>query len=173
MNTDRIEKEIVLHASRERVWSAISDPAQFGTWFGVEIEGAFIAVQDAIGAIVPTKVDPDVARMQEPHRGAAFRIRIEAVEPMRLFSFRWHPFAIDKARDYTAEPATLVRFELCEAEEGVLLRITETGFDRLPAERRDAARKANDGGWEHQTKLISRYLDLYPDADGSAGTAQG
>ncbi|WP_343616452.1 SRPBCC family protein [Novosphingobium sp.] len=160
MNTDRIEKQIILRATRERVWQAISDSAQFGIWFGVEFDGPFVAGQAMIGRIVPTQVDPDVARLQEPHRGTAFRIVVERIEPMEAFAFRWHPFAIDLAYDYEAEPMTLVTFGLSDVEDGVLLSITETGFDRLPMARRAQAWQANDGGWQHQTRLIERYLAL-------------
>jgi uncharacterized protein YndB with AHSA1/START domain len=163
MDADRIEKRILLHATRERVWRAISDPAEFGIWFGVEIDGSFVAGQQAVGKIVPTQVDPDVARMQEPHRGAAFRIFVEQVDPMRLFSFRWHPFAVDPGQNYDAEPMTLVTLELADERGGILLTVTETGFDQLPASRREVALKANDGGWEHQTRLIERYLIIYRD----------
>jgi uncharacterized protein YndB with AHSA1/START domain len=158
MSTDQIRKQIILRATRERVWQAISDHTAFGTWFGVEIDGPFIAGQEAVGRIVPTKVDPAVARLQEPYRGAAFRIMIERIEPMRLFSFRWHPFAIDQAQSYENEPMTLVSFALEDVEGGVRLTITESGFDQLPVARRDSAWKANDGGWAHQTRLIERYV---------------
>ena len=153
-----IRKQVVLHATRKRVWDAISDPAQFGAWFGVEFAGPFEAGRETIGHIVPTQVDPDVARLQEPHRGTAFRIWIERIEPMRVFAFRWHPYAIDAAINYDAEAMTLVTFELDDHSDGVLLTITETGFDRLPPARREAAWQANMGGWEHQARLIARFL---------------
>src|SRR5579862_6989628 len=111
MTTDRIEKKIVLKATRERVWQAISDSAQFGTWFGVAFDGPFVVGKWMTGRIVPTKVDPEVAKLQEPHTGAPFRILIERIEPMERFSFRWHPFAIEPGYDYSKEPTTLVVFE--------------------------------------------------------------
>jgi uncharacterized protein YndB with AHSA1/START domain len=160
MNTDRVLKTILLRATRERVWQAISDPARFGTWFGVELEGPFVAGAPVSGRIVPTRVDPDVGKLQEPHRGKAFHIVVERVEPMTRFSFRWHPFAIEPGYDYSHEPMTLVSFELTEAEGGILLTITESGFDQLPLERRAPAFKANDGGWAHQCKLLEKYLEL-------------
>lgn len=160
METDRIEKRIVLKAPRERVWKAVSDAASFGAWFGVEFDGPFVAGSRMTGRIVPTKVDPEVAKLQEPHRGKRFEILIERVEPMTRFAFHWHPFAIDPKHDYSHEPMTLVTFELADAEAGTLLTITESGFDQLPVERRDQAFKANDGGWTHQAKLIEKYLAL-------------
>jgi uncharacterized protein YndB with AHSA1/START domain len=158
MDTDKIEKRIVLKASIERVWRAISDAREFGTWFGVALDGPFVVGQEAVGRIVPTKVDPEVARLQEPVAGLPWRVLIESIEPMRRFSFRWHPFAIDPAYDYSDEPMTLVTFALEEVEGGVLLTITETGFDQLPLARRAEARQSNAGGWEHQTRLIEKYL---------------
>jgi uncharacterized protein YndB with AHSA1/START domain len=160
MNTDRIEKQIVLKAPRDRVWWAISDSARFGTWFGVDFEGPFVAGQWLAGRITPTKVDPEVAKLQEPARGFKFSVFIERIDPMDGFAFRWHPFAIEKDKDYSREPMTLVTFELSDAQHGTLLKITETGFDQLPPERRAPAFKANDGGWAHQTRLIEKYLAL-------------
>ena len=160
MDTNRIEKKILLNAPLDRVWRAISDSQRFGKWFGVAFDGPFIAGQQVVGRIVPTQVDPDVARLQEPVRGMAWRAQIERIEPMRLFSFRWHPYAIDPAHDYSAEPMTLVTLELAAAEGGVLLTITETGFDQIPLSRRAKAFEANDGGWAHQARLVEKYLAL-------------
>jgi uncharacterized protein YndB with AHSA1/START domain len=167
MTTDQIRKEIVLKASRERVWQAVSDSACFGSWFGVEFDGPFVAGSTVTGRIVPTKVDPSVAALQEPHRGKRFQIWIEQIELTTRFSFRWHPFAIDPNHDYSSEPMTLVTFDLSDVAGGTLLTITELGFDRIPIERRAQAFKANDGGWAHQADLIRKYLaqhDESPDA---------
>lgn len=161
---DRIEKTVILKASRSRVWRAISDSAAFGAWFGVKLDGPFEAGKAIVGHIVPTEVDPEVAKMQEPYRGAKFEITIETVIPEREFSFRWHPFAIDPNHDYSAEPTTLVVFRLSDpprGEEGVLLTITESGFDRVPLERRAKAFTANEGGWAAQAKLIEKYLAMH------------
>ena len=160
MDTDRIEKKIVLKSTLERVWQAICDSTRFGTWFGVEFEGPFVAGSWMNGRIVPTKVDPEVAKLQEPHTGASFRMLVEQIEPMKRFSFRWHPFAIDPSHDYSNEPTTLVAFELAEIDGGVLLTITESGFEQIPIARRAQAFEANEGGWAHQAKLIEKYLAL-------------
>ncbi len=156
--SDKITKTIVLHASLARVWRAISDSAQFGSWFGVAFDGPFVPGQPLVGKVVPTTADPEVAQMQEPYRGAAFNITIEKLEPEKEFSFRWHPFAIDSGVDYSQEPTTLVVFRLKEVPAGVELTITEAGFDRIPLARRAQAFIANDGGWAHQTRLIEKYL---------------
>ena len=157
VTTDRIQKKVLLHAPRERVWQALSDSTQFGRWFGVRFEGPFAAGKVVKGKIVPTEVDPEVAKLQEPHAGMAFEFRVDRVEPMRVFSFHWHPFAVGDA-DYSKEEPTLVTFELEEADGGILLTVTESGFDRIPLERRARAFAANEGGWEHQMNLIAKFV---------------
>jgi uncharacterized protein YndB with AHSA1/START domain len=158
MDHDRIEKQIVLKAPLDRVWLAITDSARFGAWFGAKIEGPFVAGREAVGRIVPTGVDPEVARMQAPYAGTPWRIVVERIEPMRLFSFRWHPGAVDPGHDYSGEPMTLVTFELAEVEGGTLLTIVESGFAQLPLPRRDETMRGNAEGWAHQTRLIEKYL---------------
>jgi uncharacterized protein YndB with AHSA1/START domain len=160
--TDRIEKKVVLQAPRERVWRAISDAREFGAWFGVAFDGAFAAGARLTGRVTPTRVDAEVARSQEPYAGKTFEIVVDRIEPMRLLSFRWHPFAVEAGVDYTNEPATLVVFELQEAAGGTLLTITESGFDRIPLQRRAQAFTANDQGWAAQTRLIEKYLARAP-----------
>jgi uncharacterized protein YndB with AHSA1/START domain len=159
MTTDRIEKRILLKAPLARVWSAISDSKQFGTWFGVELDGPFVAGQRITGRIVPTKVDADVAAQQKPFEGRAFDFVVDRIEPERLFSFRWHPAAIEEGVDYSKEETTLVTFELETAEGGTLLRVTESGFDKIPLARRAKAFTMNEGGWEAQTRLVRKYVE--------------
>jgi uncharacterized protein YndB with AHSA1/START domain len=162
MTTDRIEKKIVLNAPLDRVWRAISDAKEFGAWFGMAFDGPFVQGTRLKGKIVPTTVDAEVAKLQKPHEGKAFEIIIDRTEPMRRFSFRWHPFAIDPSVDYSKEPTTLVTFELKEVSGGTQLTITESGFDKIPLARRAEAFKANEGGWEKQTQLIAKYLAEKP-----------
>ena len=156
-DTDRIRKTALLRAPVERVWDAISDARQFGAWFGAAFDGPFVPGARLSGKIVPTQVDPDVAKMQEPHAGLAFVVFVERIEPMRLLSFRWHPYAVD-AKDYSTEPTTLVEFELARVPEGTQLTITESGFDGVPLERRAQAFKSNAEGWDHQLVLVGKYL---------------
>jgi uncharacterized protein YndB with AHSA1/START domain len=156
--TDRIEKKVLLRAPLERVWHAISDAKQFGSWFGVEFDGPFVPGRRMNGRIVPTTVDPEVAKSQKPYEGAKFEITVERIEPMKLFSFRWHPFAVEKGVDFSAEPTTLVEFVLQEVAGGSMLAIVESGFDRIPLKRRATAFSANEEGWTAQAKLIEKYL---------------
>jgi uncharacterized protein YndB with AHSA1/START domain len=155
---DRIEKRITLRSPINRVWRAISDAREFGTWFGVEFDAPFAAGARLTARITPTKVDPEVARLQQPQEGKTFEITIDRIEPERLFSFRWHPYELQPGADTSDEPTTLVVFELTEIEGGTLLTITESGFDRVPLDRRAKAFAANEGGWEGQTRLVEKYL---------------
>lgn len=155
--TDRIVKTAVLKAPLARVWSAVSDSREFGAWFGVEFDGPFVAQSPVSGRIRPTTVDPEVAKLQEPHAGTPFTIVVDRVEPMHTFSFRWHPYAVGDA-DLSKEPMTLVSFELAEVPDGTAITITESGFDAIPLERRAAAFSANDGGWTHQLRLVAKYV---------------
>jgi len=155
---DRIEKKVLLHAPRARVWKALTDAKEFGQWFGVKFDGPFRAGQAISGAIAPTTADPAVAKMQQPYAGMRFDITIDRIEPERFFSFRWHPFAIDPKVDYSTEPTTLVEFTLEDAKDGVLLTVVESGFDRVPLARRAQAFTANEGGWTMQMTLIEKYL---------------
>lgn len=156
--TDRIEKRVQLRAPVERVWHAISDAREFGSWFGVRFDGPFVAGERLTGQIVPTTVDPEVAESQKPYEGCRFEITVDRIEPMQLFSFRWHPYAVDPEIDYSQEPTTLVSFELEESADGTILTITESGFDRIPLERRAKAFEMNEQGWGAQITLIEKYL---------------
>jgi uncharacterized protein YndB with AHSA1/START domain len=162
MTTDRIEKKILLHAPLKRVWRALTDSAEFGVWFGVKFDGPFQPGASLRGVIVPTSIDPEVAKAQKPHEGTPFQITVEQIEPERLFSFRWHPFAIETGVDYSAEPTTLVSFTLEQLSDGVLLTVTESGFDQIPLARRAKAFQADDQGWGMQVKLIEAYLVRTP-----------
>lgn len=157
-NTDRIEKQVLLKVPRERMWRALADAEQFGTWFGVRFDAPFVEGATVTGRITPTEVDAEVAEMQKPHEGTPFEWVVEKIEPMQRITFRWHPFAMDKGVDYRSEPMTRIVFELHDAPEGILLTVTESGFDALPPARREQALAANDDGWAHQMMLIAKYL---------------
>jgi uncharacterized protein YndB with AHSA1/START domain len=170
MDTDRIEKRVLLQASQARVWEAISNAGQFGAWFGVAFDGPFAAGARLIGRIKPTQVDPEVAKLQALYEGVSFEMVVDSIEPMQRFAFRWHPYAVEPGVDYAKEPMTLVEILLEAVSGGTLLTIIESGFDRIPLARRAKAFAANDGGWAKQTTLIEKYLRLHgvAPADGSA-----
>jgi uncharacterized protein YndB with AHSA1/START domain len=147
-NSDRIEKKILLRAPRARVWRAISDAREFGEWFRVKLEGDFRPGEPIFGQIV-----------YPGYEHLKIEMRVEKIEPERYFSYRWRPNAVDPKHDYSKEPLTLVEFELSDAEGGVLLTITESGFDGIPESRRAAAFRGNDQGWAEQTKNIAQHVE--------------
>jgi uncharacterized protein YndB with AHSA1/START domain len=159
MSTDCIEKKILVRAPRQRVWRALSDSTEFGHWFGVKFDAPFEQGAFLRGVLVGTAVDAEVAKLQKPHEGKAFEVTIERIEPERIFSFRWHPHAIEPGFDYSAEPTTLVVFSLEEVADGVQLTLTESGFDQISLARRASAFAGNDGGWTIMLKVIARYVE--------------
>jgi uncharacterized protein YndB with AHSA1/START domain len=158
MSTDRIEKKILLRASRKRVWQALTDSKEFAAWFGMKFDGPFTPGAVMRGVIVGTTVDPEIAKAQKQHEGLTGDITIEQMEPERLFSFRWHPNAIEPGVDYSSEPTTLIVFTLEEVAGGVMLTVSESGFDHIPLARRAKAFEANEQGWGMVLKLIEGYL---------------
>jgi len=146
-NTDRIEQKIVLRVPRRRVWRALTDAEEFGAWFGAKMAGKF-----SPGAAVKGKIT------EEGYEGLQLEIVVDRIEPERLFSWHWHPYAIDPEADYSAEPPTLVVCELEEVGPGTALTFVETGFDALPATRREEAYRMHEEGWAGQAKSIEQYL---------------
>ena len=157
-STDRIEKKILLRAPLKRVWRALSDSTEFGIWFGVKFESPFTPGAHVRGKIVGSAVDPEVAKAQKKHEHVPFKITIDRIEPERLFSFRWHPYAIEPGVDYSKEPTTLIEFTLEEVPSGVMLTVTESGFDKIPLPRRAKAFTANERGWGMVIQLVEKYL---------------
>lgn len=146
-STDRIEKSVVLRAPRERVWRALADAQAFGTWFGVALDGAI-----APGARLSGKIT------HPGYEHLPFEITIDRMEPERLLSWRWHPHSVEAGVDYSAEPTTLVVFELADVADGTRLTVVESGFDGIPLSRRATAYRGNDEGWTGQMVAIERYL---------------
>jgi uncharacterized protein YndB with AHSA1/START domain len=144
---DRIEKQVTLDAPRSRVWRALTDVAQFNAWFGVKLSAPFAPGAEVSGQITIREYDH-----------VTMTIWIEAMEPERFFSFRWHPYAIEPGVDYAAEPTTLVSFTLEDAGQGTRLTIVESGFDAIPASRRAKAFSMNDKGWTGQAENIRKFL---------------
>jgi uncharacterized protein YndB with AHSA1/START domain len=156
--TDRIEKKILLRAPLTRVWRALSDSREFGTWFGVKFDAPFKPGARITGKIVGTSVDAEVAKAQKQYEHVPFEITVDRIEPERLFSFRWHPNATEAGVDYSKEPTTLIEFTLEEVSNGVMLTVTESGFDQIPLARRVKAFTANEQGWGMVIKLVEKYL---------------
>lgn len=147
-STDRIERQIHIKASRSKVWRALADAESFGDWFGVALKGKrFVAGEPCEGNIT-----------YPGYEHLVWNVMVERIEPERLLSFRWHPYAVDPNVDYSNEPSTLVAFELEEAADGTLLRLVESGFDQIPLHRRSEAFRMNSNGWDMQMKNIEAYV---------------
>jgi uncharacterized protein YndB with AHSA1/START domain len=148
---DRIEKRIELKAPISRVWRALTDYREFGEWFRVKLDAPF-----SVGRI---------SRGQMTYPGYEhykWEARVEKMEHERLFSFTWHPYAVDLKRDYSKETSTLVEFRLEKTEDGTLLVLTESGFDKIPPERRLEAFRMNEDGWTEQMKNIEKHVEKTP-----------
>jgi len=146
-DTDRIEEKILLRVPRARVWRALTDANEFGEWFGVKLAGPFAPGASVKGAIT-----------EEGYEGSPFEMAVEHLEPPRLFSWRWHPYALDPDVDYSAEAPTLVVCELEDVAGGTALTLVESGFDAIPVARRAEAYRMHEQGWAAQMKNIERYL---------------
>ena len=149
--SDRIEKQIDLKAPISRVWRALTDYREFGEWFRVNLEGPFVVGEVARGFIT-----------WPGYEHLRWEAVIEKIEPERLFSFRWHPYAVDPNVDYSSEAATLVEFRLEQIATGTRLLLTESGFDQIPEGRRLEAFRRNDGGWAQQMQNIEIHVAQKP-----------
>jgi len=144
---DRIEKQIELKAPVARVWRALTDSREFGEWFRVKIDSPFVVGEVSRGHIT-----------YPGYEHLKWEAVVQKMDPERLFSFTWHPYAIDPAVDYSTEPSTLVEFRLEPIPSGTRLSVTESGFDRIPEHRRNEAFLRNDGGWAIQMRNIDEYV---------------
>jgi uncharacterized protein YndB with AHSA1/START domain len=146
--SDRIEKNIELKAPLARVWRALTDHREFGQWFGVNLEQPFVPGRTTRGQItIPG------------YEHVTMEVEVQKMEPERLFSYTWHPYAMDPKKDYSQETPTLVEFRLEEKGGATLLTVTETGFSKLPADRLPDAFRKNSQGWEEQLKDIKVYVE--------------
>ena|SRR5436190_4566099 len=146
--SDRIEKEVLLRVPRARAWKALTDAAEFGSWFGVKLEGPFVAGKTLRGKIT-----------NKSYEHITLEMVVEKLVPQELFSYRWHPYAVDPKIDYSKEPSTLVEFRLADAPGGTKLTVVESGFDKIPAARRDEAFRMNSGGWAKQIENVQRHVE--------------
>ncbi|HUN72498.1 MAG TPA: SRPBCC family protein [Steroidobacteraceae bacterium] len=148
-DTDRIERSVIVNAPRARVWRAISDAKEFGTWFGVNLEGQTFAAGRLVRG--PLTISG--------YEHVIWEVRMERIEPPDRLAFRWHPYAVDPKRDYSKEEPTLVTFTLTDApDNATLLTVVESGFDKVPPDRRLEAFRMNGRGWSAQMDNIARHV---------------
>ncbi len=145
--SDIVEKQIEIAAPVARVWQALTDSRQFGEWFLVKLEGPFVAGLPVGGQL--TFPGYEHVRME---------VVVKAIEPESYFSYTWHPYAVDPNVDYSKETPTLVEFRLKETAGGTSVTVTESGFQKLPAARRDIALLRNEAGWQQQLGNLRAYV---------------
>jgi uncharacterized protein YndB with AHSA1/START domain len=146
--SDRIEKTIELKAPIERVWRALTDHSEFGEWFRVKLDGPFVPGKAATGRIT-----------YPGYEHLKWEVKVKQMDAPRLFSFTWHPYAVDPDVDYSPETPTLVEFRLEPTANGTRLTVVESGFDSLPDNRRPDAFRMNEGGWTEQMKNIQSHVE--------------
>lgn len=147
--SDRIERKILLKAPRSQVWRALANAEAFGQWFGVDLAGkGFVAGERTQGQIT-----------YPGYEHLVWDVLVERVEPERVFSFRWHPYAVEPQTDYSQESETRVQFELEDMGGGTLLKVVESGFNDIPEARRLKAFRMDSRGWDEQMANIEEYLN--------------
>lgn len=144
---DRIEKRIELKAPVSRVWRALTDYREFGEWFRVKVEGPFLPGQMVRGQLT-----------YPGYEDYPWEIVVQKIVPESYFSFTWHPYAIETKRNYSLETSTLIEFRLEPIETGTLLLLAESGFDKIPEDRRLEAFRMNNHGWTEQMGNIESYV---------------
>ena len=143
----RIEKRIELKAPVSRVWRALTDHREFGEWFRVKLEGPFVPGETTRGQIT-----------YPGYEHVRFEAVIQKMEPERYFAYTWHPYPLDPEVDYSKEESTLVEFTLEKTPVGTLLTVIESGFEKIPINRRSEAFRMNEEGWRIQLENIEKYV---------------
>lgn len=146
--SDRIEKCADLKAPVDRVWRALTNHEQFGTWFKARLDQPFRPGEASTG------------NMTYPgYEHVPWKAKVEVLDEPRAFSFRWAPYDDTPGFDYASLPWNLVEFRLEPSEAGTRLSISESGFDALPEGLREKMYRDNQGGWDEQVKNIRAYVE--------------
>jgi uncharacterized protein YndB with AHSA1/START domain len=140
MVPEQIEREIVIDAPPERVWAVLTDPEHVAAWFAQAVEG---------------DLQPGAASVLTWKEHGSVPIVVERSDAPSFFSDRW------AARSPGAEPAagnsTLVEFTLAPEGEGTRLRVVESGFGGLDAEKEEYVRD-NTEGWQGALSSLREYV---------------
>ncbi|MCH9688153.1 MAG: SRPBCC family protein [Deltaproteobacteria bacterium] len=144
---DRIEKVVELAAPVPRVWRALTDYKEFGTWFRVRLDNPFEVGTTTTG----TMTSPG-------HESMPWVSVTEELEHQRLFAFSWPPSAIDPDTVYSEEAKVRVEFRLEPTANGTRLTITEAGFQQFPEAKRLEVLRSNEQGWEIQARNVAAHV---------------
>jgi uncharacterized protein YndB with AHSA1/START domain len=132
MVADSIEREVLINAPIETVWSIVTEPRHIGSWFSDSAEvdlrpgGDLVLTWEAFGSTVAT---------------------VEKVDPPNAFAFSW--VSPEPDRDAEGRGSTLVEFLLRPQDDGTMLRVVESGFAGLAGSEEENAELAarHTGGW--------------------------
>ena len=143
---DVIIREIIVKATKERVYKAITDPKEIITWFPDAIEGGTLEVDQR----------PIFIFENGEHKSQTY---IEAARPFEYFAYRWVPGSTGFIGDVLAVSNTLVEFLIEELEGGTKVTVKESGFASLPAEVAEECFNQNSGGWEYMMDRLEKALN--------------
>lgn len=143
---DIIQREIIINATKERIYDAIANPDQVVLWFPETLEGNY-----KIG-------ERPIFGFGEHGRN---QIYIVDAKPYEYFAYRWVPGANHFLGDVLDVPNTLVEFRIEEiAENACKVTLTESGFAKLPIEFMGTAFKENSGGWDFMLGRLTHYFEV-------------
>lgn len=147
VDTDRIEREITIAATPERVWEVITAPEHVGNWFGT-------------GGPITIDLRPGGEMLLDHGGHGRYRTVFVEVDPPRRLSYRWaegHPDTL--ATDVNS---TLVEFTVVPvSERETRLTVVESGFSTLvsPAGREFVSYESHDEGWPHILAKVAAYAE--------------
>jgi uncharacterized protein YndB with AHSA1/START domain len=139
MSNDRIERETLISAPLERVWTLVAQPA------------FWVADKASLPGTVAKEGESMIAK--NPEYGD-FPVRVETVQPPTYLAYRWaSAFPGEELRD---DNSTLVEFTLAEEGDQTRLRVVESGFATIAAteELRGKAVQDNSGGWTEELEAL-------------------
>lgn len=136
---DEVRRDLEIHAPRERVWAALTEPKQLLRWFPTKRAEVDLRPGGA------TVLEWDEAKAEA---------MVDVVEPPDRFVFRWRPHGLGR-------PFTTVSFMLEEHGGGAStrVRLVESGFASLPDQIETQSQKGNDEGWAHELQELKENLE--------------
>jgi uncharacterized protein YndB with AHSA1/START domain len=133
MIPSQIEKEVVIDAPLDVVWRVITEPDQIKQWFHSEVAELDLRTGGS-GYLSWTD-------------GAGYNLKVEAVDPMRRFAFRWMR---PEGAPPDASNSMLVEFTLRSEGGRTHLKVVESGFDTIDWSKAEKASYAEEhtAGWD-------------------------
>ncbi|HEV7652701.1 MAG TPA: SRPBCC domain-containing protein [Actinophytocola sp.] len=132
MSEDRIERETLIAASMERVWSLVTQP---GFWVSDDTGLAGVAAEEGESMIAKHEEHGD------------FPVRVEKIQPPSYVAYRW--VSAYPGEELREDNSTLVEFTLTQEGDKTRLRVVESDFVTLPGtdELRESVVADHTNGW--------------------------